>query len=632
MTDQVWTALVPSALAEEYEFLAFLKEGRQRQTLLLKSRATGRQVVLKCSLDGQEDLEEEYRLLRRLAGEGVPMGLGGFREGGCTYLLREYIPGESLLDYAQKRASLPTGEVREIGLCLCRTLKRLHSQNPSVIHRDIKLENIIRTPEGKYVLIDFGIARRYEAGARRDTQVLGTPTSAPPEQFGYRQTDPRSDVYALGVLLHELATGETRLDQGSLDPILKPVVERCTRFDPDDRYPDAAAVEKALLAAPARRWQRRLFRALAFLLLVVLGVFWLTRTISHMGDQPGQAGDLSDPSGAQSLSAAYTFASAAIEAEVCRQLGKAPGTVTEEDLERVEQLLLCGDRTADSWEQIDINGQNLLLDGVEVTAAGEVDTLEDVGRMKNLRTLALCDQRLQDLSGLEACDGLLRLAVHGNQIADLTPLAGCRQLQELYISDNPVSDLSPLSACAGLWSVNAGATLLTDLSSLSGITSLARLRLHDVEGLGDISALKELPGLYSLFIRPVSGGQLEVITSMPQLKELFLWHAEGLTDLTPLSGLTQLDCLFLHQNGLSSLEGAERLSGLANLTVLCGETLDLTPLAGLESLTYLDARGLETEEWTPLASIPALREVLCSPEQADAIRRDVGEPDFRLVS
>lgn len=166
-------AYLPPRLLDEYQPLALLQDRGWRQTLLLRHRRTRLQIICKRASNNQSQLQDEHLLLRQLAGPGIPESLEVFQENGWTYLLRIYVPGETLLDYAQKRGSLPAREVRNIGQEICAILRRLHRQDPPVIHRDIKLENIIRTPEGQLYLIDFGISRRFEAGACRDTQVLG---------------------------------------------------------------------------------------------------------------------------------------------------------------------------------------------------------------------------------------------------------------------------------------------------------------------------------------------------------------------------------------------------------------------------------------------------------------------------
>lgn len=220
--------LVPRRLRGQYEPLALLKREAARQTLLLRRRDSGGQAVLKRAQAGQEALLEEYGLLRRLAGPGLPAPLEGFREGECAYLLREYVPGECLLDYAQKRGALSVQEVRALGLSLCRTLERLHGQRPPVVHGDVGLESVIRTPAGECVLTSLGAAR---------------------------QGDPRSDVYALGAVLHELASGEARLEEGTVPSALRAVVDGCVRPGLEERYAGAGEVERALTRA-GRPWGR----------------------------------------------------------------------------------------------------------------------------------------------------------------------------------------------------------------------------------------------------------------------------------------------------------------------------------------------------------------------------------------
>ena len=620
---------LPPRLLEEYQPLALLQDRGWRQTLLLRHRRTGLQIICKRASDKQSQLQDEHQLLRQLAGPGIPESLQVFQENGWTYLLRVYVPGETLLDYAQKRGPLPAREVRDIGLEICAILRRLHRQDPPVIHRDIKLENIIRTPEGQLYLIDFGISRRFEAGACRDTQVLGTPASAPPEQFGFRQTDTRSDVYALGVLLHELAAGTPFLDQGTVPPVLQPVIQRCTRFAPEDRYPDAAAVGLALRRAPLAYWAHRFGPLTAVLTAAILAAIFLPPVIAdavtaHQVRQEAAAAAIRDAE-------PYVFASSTIEAEVCRQLGQEPGQVTRGDLAQIETLLLCGNQSFDRWERLTATGSYVALDGVQVIEAGAVDTLEDLAQMPNLRVLALACQNISDLTPLAQCTGLVQLCLANNAITDLSPLAACGELQELTVSGNPVSDFSPLAQCAKLSGLNAGATALTDLQSLSGLDNLTLLQLHDIEKLEDISTLSALPKLRTLFLRPVTAPQLETILSLSEIRELFLWHVQGMADLSPLAQLPHLTYLFLHQDTLASLEGAGDLAQVQTLQILCAPPLDLSPLTEMPKLSTLLAAGLTVSDWTPLDDCGQLVQAQCTADQADAIRQALGEPEFQLV-
>src|SRR5699024_643004 len=127
---------------------------------------------------------------------------------------------------------------------------------PPVIHRDIKPENIVLGEDGAVGLIDFGIARQHKPERESDTRLMGSRSTAPPEQYVFAQTDGRADLYALGVTLSWLLTGS--YERGALEgaPVsgrLRRVLTKAAAFSPAGRYPAAAALGRALRGPERRR-------------------------------------------------------------------------------------------------------------------------------------------------------------------------------------------------------------------------------------------------------------------------------------------------------------------------------------------------------------------------------------------
>lgn len=167
-------------------------------------------------------------------------------------VVMEYIQGETLQEVVYRCD--PSIELAvEVFPKLCSAVRELHEKfNPPLIHRDLKPANIIMS-FNRLTLIDFGIAREYRDGLDKDTVRFGTREYAPPEQFGYGQTDMRSDVYALGMLLYYCLTEETadalvrknKFVNSLIPEELRCVIEKACAFDPQDRYPSVFELESA---------------------------------------------------------------------------------------------------------------------------------------------------------------------------------------------------------------------------------------------------------------------------------------------------------------------------------------------------------------------------------------------------
>lgn len=187
------------------------------------------------------------------------------QQGRETLVLEEYVQGTTLQELLEQGQSFSEEQVGRMAEELSLGLEALHSKG--IIHRDIKPSNIIWQENGQVKLIDFNAARLKKANRQHDTRILGTEGYAPPEQYGFMPTDERSDWYAMGKTLAELLGPEYR---GKLIH----VIEKCTRFDPQDRVKTAEEFRKLLKVGKPKPW---LPMVLVALLVVAAGAYWFTK-------------------------------------------------------------------------------------------------------------------------------------------------------------------------------------------------------------------------------------------------------------------------------------------------------------------------------------------------------------------
>lgn len=188
----------------------------------------------------------------------LPLMEDCYELGEELVVVMEHVRGQTLHDVVYERDP-SLGLAREVFPTLCDAVTELHEGlGQPIIHRDLKPSNVILS-EANLTLIDFGIARMWRADAEADTNAFGTRAYAPPEQFGYGQTDVRSDVYALGMLLYYLLTEEvpspnlagSAFDDARVPLSLRPVLAKATAFDPQARYGSARELRDAFEAAAA---------------------------------------------------------------------------------------------------------------------------------------------------------------------------------------------------------------------------------------------------------------------------------------------------------------------------------------------------------------------------------------------
>ncbi len=202
--------------------------------------------------------QQEAQLLAMLDHPNLPRVSDFFHEGNYHYLVMDYIDGETLEQLLSSRTRpFSESETLQWAAQLCDVLQYLHQWRPPIIFRDLKPSNIMLARNGRLKLIDFGIARLFKPGRPGDTTRLGTPGYSPPEQYGTGQTDARSDIFALGVTLHQLLTLHdptltplTLPNVRQLNPNVSPRIEaailRATQLDPNQRFQSAFEMRQFL--------------------------------------------------------------------------------------------------------------------------------------------------------------------------------------------------------------------------------------------------------------------------------------------------------------------------------------------------------------------------------------------------
>lgn len=190
---------------------------------------------------------EVFRSLMREPAKHVPQVFALFEDAGTLTVIEEYLPGSSLEELLDQNGPFPEEQAAGLVLQLARIVSALHHRTPAIIHRDIKPSNLILSPDGVLKLLDFNAAKFSSPAESRDTRLLGTTGYAAPEQYGFGASSPQTDLYAIGMLFHELLTGQLPSDGSASVSVGKfsSIIKRCTKLDPADRY---ASVDELALA------------------------------------------------------------------------------------------------------------------------------------------------------------------------------------------------------------------------------------------------------------------------------------------------------------------------------------------------------------------------------------------------
>ena len=234
--DPIYNYLVDT-LKTEYETVRELRRTDRGTVVLVRHKETKNLYIFR-RFQGSAEV---YRKLLFVTCPYLPRIYEAAEQDGKAAVLEEYIKGDNMQEML-KGALFSESETRAIAMDLCQALRVLHERG--AVHRDIKPENVILRGDDA-VLIDFDASRVFKAQHTSDTVVLGTTGFAAPEQYGMAQSDKRSDIYSLGVLMNVMLTGQhpsRQLAPGRWGRIIK----KCTMTDPCSRYGSATELLEIL--------------------------------------------------------------------------------------------------------------------------------------------------------------------------------------------------------------------------------------------------------------------------------------------------------------------------------------------------------------------------------------------------
>jgi len=227
-------------------FIKNLKDNEKTAISVVFYEVTGTTCILRVCKN--RDLSDVCDALQKIKHPNVAIVYQYVYAEGSTYILEEMLSGKTVEKTVVENGAFSEADTIRIISQVCDGLAQFHKTQPVVVHNDIKTSNIMICDDSSIKVFDFDVARTYKKDATKNTVLFGTEEYAAPEHYGYGQSEPRTDIYSLGVTMHRMLTGEylSAERRCTYKGRLKKVIEKCVEVNPANRYQSVLHLKKEL--------------------------------------------------------------------------------------------------------------------------------------------------------------------------------------------------------------------------------------------------------------------------------------------------------------------------------------------------------------------------------------------------
>lgn len=597
----------------------------------------------------------EADILKMLKHKNLPSVFDFIRDGDDVYTVMEFIEGQDFDKLIKSGKRYTEKETLKYAAQLCDAVNYLHSQDPPIIHSDIKPANIMLMPNDEICLIDFNISTYLNSANTRaighskyfsayeqsldyrqvvnvpkevtefseETRLVGIDDDLTEIQTSSQQTaatemlkaviDMRTDIYGMGATLYYIATG--RLPKGKkldfdgtdISPRFQTVLNKSTQMLPENRYRSA---EKML--ADIEKISKK-----SYIGLKIAGTLCIAGLVAVSGFQ---AVRLHQEENAPKVSDVvenpedypYIIMGGVRYDKTLTEMNLKDKDISPDELYMIGELTglqkLSLDGTDLSGADMSFMDRLTSLDTLSMAGCG-LEKIDFLSHNSALTTLDVKDNKLTSLDFVSELTELVYLCADNNAVGNrLSPMEKLEKLQVLYLDSNGISDITSVSGSYGLRELTLNQNSITDISPLSSLADLESLYIGG-NSISDISPLAELTGMKKLDIS--QNMNISDISALSEMKKLEFLNVSvnNIRDVSPLSGKRHLTNFWAADNNIADISPLADDINIASLILKRNDIDDISVLSGMKNMTDLSLGQNSVSDITPLNGLDLLRTV-----------------------